>query len=251
MSHDNELVAASQPVLDWAIGMTGSQWLRSIPLRASRRSELPDGINGQTKFLISGSDVTLEILIQTPMPVIDVQETVAHELGHVLLTTDLSGPRHIGPHQLSAPEEEGFCEVLRMLWINHHGAADSDWRITRAMKGSDPVYSVGLRQMWPRFLATDRTIVGFRSSVLPGHVSPTQQAPHVPPAPEAPPPQPRPAVDRSQPSQPRRARPSISMAPGRRQPTQQAPPARPTRPRTAVPNEHAPRERPRLNLRID
>ena len=246
--HDSDLVAAAQPVLDWVIRQTGSNWLRGVPIRASRRGELPPSTNGETKFVIFGSDVSLAILVQTPMPVIDVQETLAHEFGHVLLTTDLSGPQYIGQHRLSPQEEEGFCEVLRMLWITHHGAPDSDWRVSRAMSGTDPVYSAGLRNMWPRFLATDRTIVGFRSAALAGQVPPTAPAMPSPPVDVSSARQ-RPTLSESRPREPERARPSISTQAGTPRPRTEPKPSRPPRPRTPVSHEHTPRERPRLNLK--
>lgn len=244
LTRDVDLVAASHSVIDWAIGLTGSHWIRTIPIRAARRGELSAGTNGQTKFVIFGSDISLEILIQTPMPVGDVRETIAHEVGHVLLTADLTGPHYLGHHQLSPQEEEGFCEVIRMLWISQNAAPDADWRVSRAMSGNDPVYSAGLRQMWPRFLSTDRTLLGFRSSVLP-HRLPTLSGNPSPPPMATPEAQHRPILGESQPNQPERSRPSLPTRPGSGQPTTQ-PNSR--RSRTAVPHQHIPRERPRLNL---
>ena len=248
LHHDTDLVAAARPVLDWVISQTGSNWLHGMPIRASRRGELPPDTNGETKFVIFGSDVSSVILVQTPMPFIDVQETLAHEFGHVLLTTELSGPQYIGQHRLSPQEEEGFCEVLRMLWITHHGAPDSDWRVSRAMSGNDPIYSAGLRHMWPRFLSTDRTIMGFRSAVLTGQVSVVPPATHSPPM-DVSPPQQRPILSETQPRQPERARPSISTQTGNHQPNTQPHSSRPSRPRSSAPHEHTPRERPRLNVK--
>lgn len=222
-SHDVAQVA--QPVVEWVVAHSGATWLRSVPLRLERPHELPDGYNGRTNFVVRGRDVTNEVVVASPMPAVDVRETVAHELGHVLLVNDLGGPTYAGDHRLTPQEEEGFCEVLRVLWIQHAAEPDTSWRIDRAMNGPDLVYSAGLRLMWQRYMASDRTVLGFRASVLGTPLAPS-------PSPQ----------------------PQASRAPST--PPETLPPTRPTirvggqpSPRVINPHERTPPTRPRLNIK--
>lgn len=254
---DAQLVAAVAPVLEWVVDHTGASWFRSVPIGVAADSELGGGLSGKTNFMMMNSSLAANIRVLAGQPIVDARETVAHEFAHILLMADLASPTYLGDHGLTPQEEEGFCEVIRMLWVNHSGVADAAWRVDWAMSGTDPVYSEGLRKMWPRYLSSDRTILGFRSMVL-GHHGAVQS----PPAPAQSrqssvaslPPVQRPALPASAPGGPspvtvptgRPERPSLvaRSTVSAHNPS----PGSPPRPITVVGHSHPRRSRPRLNV---
>ena len=254
---DAQLVAAVSPVVEWVVAHTGASWFRTVPIGVAGERELGGDLSGKTNFMVMDSSLTAHIQVLAEQPPIDARETAAHEFAHILLMADLSSATYLGGHGLTPQEEEGFCEVVRMLWINHSGSADAAWRFDLAISGTDPVYSEGLRKMWPRYLSSDRTILGFRSMVL-GHRSSAATPltrPHQPPPPAAStPPAGRPALSASEPRQrpsptvpaSRSERPSLIAKPV--VPGQSAPSTDSPRPITVVGHPHPRRSRPRLNV---
>lgn len=254
---DNQLRSASLPVLNWVIANTGAEWFRNVPLAVADLSRLGDRLEGYTNFVAVGSALTAHIQILTGLPQTSVRETLAHEFAHLLLVSRLDGPMYLGGHSLSEPEEEGFCEVIRMLWIQQSGVPDASWRFDSAMAGDDPIYNEGLRQMWPRYLSSDRSILGFRSLVLgleDEDVHRVQPVKTLDPLlnPSAP----RPSVPTtdegvrapsSVPQQTPLERPSLPVSAARRPPAGQE--VRPVRPVTVTGKPHPPRARPRLRVR--
>lgn len=254
---DDQLRSASLPVLDWIVANTGADWFRAVPLVVADSGALGDRLEGQTQFVAVGSALTAHIQILAGLPEANARETLAHEFAHLLLVSDIDGPAYLGDHSLSEREEEGFCEVIRMLWIQQSGVPDASWRFDSAMTGNDPVYSEGLRQMWPRYLSSDRSILGFRSLVLGfGNQVVHQVQPVTTPDPLPRPPISRPSLPTTDdsvrapnlaPQQEPSERPSLSTNAARRPPADQG--VRPVRPVTVTGKPHPPRSRPRLRVR--
>lgn len=162
-----DLARAAQPVLHWITQATGVQWLRDVPIRLAASGSLPNSILGLTTTLTSGILIAHDVAIRPELPQADTQEAIAHELGHVLLTTNINKYEPI-PDEISiAPTySEGFCEVIRVLWINQSRRSDASWRQERAMNNRDPVYGEGLRQVWEIFTQMQMSIMDTRTQLF-------------------------------------------------------------------------------------
>jgi hypothetical protein len=87
-----------------------------------------------------------------------------------------------GAHGLSAEEEEGFCEVLRALWIDHDAGARRNERRDLLERNSIDLYRIGFAQMWPQFIVAG-SLSAFRESAL-SNISPNNNtAPRPTPVP--------------------------------------------------------------------
>ena len=164
---DHALAQAARPVIDWAIRLTGVHWLRDVPLRLAMPTSLPDSTYGLTTTLTSGVLIAHDVAIRPGLPEADTQESIAHELGHVLLTTNINKFEPI-PHEVSVSHElsEGFCEVIRVLWIKQAARSDSSWRHERAMNNPDPVYGDGLRRVWGIFSQMQLSLMSTRTELF-------------------------------------------------------------------------------------
>lgn len=94
------------------------------------------------------------------------EPTLAHEYGHVLLVADpynLSFTGGLGQSRLQ--EEEGFCEVIRYLWISENGVGNKSLELKAIKENSDPLYGDGFRLMWPQYQAAG-SIMNLRADML-------------------------------------------------------------------------------------
>jgi hypothetical protein len=90
----------------------------NVPVVMDSGANFLDQQGGVTNWTYDGHTLNLQIGILQYSQAHVFEPILAHEYGHVLLIADpnnLSFTGGIGQHRLQ--EEEGFCEVLRYLWV--------------------------------------------------------------------------------------------------------------------------------------
>ena len=164
------LHALSIPVLVWLETHFGAHWFDRATLRLSKGSALQGTQYAETRWTQDQNGFRAIINVVYGIPELNAKEALAHEYGHLLLATDPDSMAYRGAHGLSAEEEEGFCEVLRALWIDHDAGVRRNERRDLLEKNSIDLYRVGFAQMWPQFIAAG-SLSAFRESAL-ANVSP-------------------------------------------------------------------------------
>lgn len=161
-----DAVASIHGVLTWLETEIGPNSLKNVPI------VMDDGVNffaeqgGVTNWSYDGYTLNLEIGILQYSQAHMFEPTLVHEYGHVLLIADpntLAFTGGIGQHRLQ--EEEGFCEVLRYLWVTQASSGVRDLELRAISENRDPLYGDGFRLMWPRYQAAG-SIMNLRNQLL-------------------------------------------------------------------------------------
>ena len=214
-------------VIDWVESIFGKGMLRSVrytfgSIKPTRGRDLNFG---HTKFVHVNGVTDLHIETMANLPAQALAGILAHEIGHVLLYVDdkTLDPNPVWPDD--DLESEGFCEVVRSLWLEHRGDKFSRALRREMDRNTTPVYGDGFRMMLPE-LRRAGSLVDLRQALTGGAPS-SRPAPVPAPVPQQIPVQP------VNPAQPPPAQPSnpvlIPMRPVP-QPAAQAPAAPAARP---------------------
>lgn len=162
---NGELQALAEPVLIWLEQQIGAHQLIQATLRLSRAKALQGTQYAETRWVQDAAGFRAAIDVVSGIPRLNAKEALAHEYGHLLLVAEPSTMIYIGPHGLSGEEEEGFCEVIRALWIGHDAGPQRHERRTLLETNAIDTYRNGFAQMWPRYTAAG-SISRFRDAVL-------------------------------------------------------------------------------------
>jgi hypothetical protein len=153
-------------VTTWLETHLGSHSLRNVPVKLNDGSSFLPNQSGLTNWRHDGTNLTVEVEMLEMCQAHVFEPTLAHEYGHVLLVADpynLSFTGGLGQSRLQ--EEEGFCEVIRYLWISENGAGDNSLELKAIKENSDTLYGDGFRLMWPQFQAAG-SIMNLRADML-------------------------------------------------------------------------------------
>lgn len=162
---DGELQALAGPVLTWLKQQIGTHQLDQATLQISDAKALQGTQYAETRWVQDHAGFRAAIDVVAGIPQLNAKEALAHEYGHLLLVAEPSTMTYIGPHGLSGEEEEGFCEVIRALWIDRDAGARRHERRTLLETNAIDMYRNGFAQMWPRYTAA-ASISRFRDAVL-------------------------------------------------------------------------------------
>jgi len=162
---NGELQALAEPVLIWLTQQIGAHRLDQATLGLSDAKALRGTQYAETRWVQDHAGFRAAIDVVTGIPESNAKEALAHEYGHLLLAADPFTLTYIGPHGLSGEEEEGFCEVIRALWIDHEAGPQRHERRVLLETNAVDVYRNGFAQMWPRYTAAG-SISRFREGVL-------------------------------------------------------------------------------------
>ena len=161
----------STPVINWLTSHIGPNQLDRVPLNLVGPGKFSGGQYAETAWRAVNTKFSAEIRLLEGIPPINAQEALAHEFAHILLVVDPVTWEFLGNHQLTPLEEEGFCEVIRALWIDHVGGAHRDNRRTLLEKNTVDVYRLGFFEMWSRYQKV-RNIAAFVQETLGRPVTP-------------------------------------------------------------------------------
>jgi hypothetical protein len=141
----------SIPVINWLTSHIGPNQLDRVPLNLVGPGKFSGGQYAETAWRAVNTKFSAEITLLEGIPPLNAQETLANEFAHVLLVVDPVTWEFSGKHHLTPLEEEGFCEVIRALWIDHIGGANRDNRRTLLEVNTVDVYRLGFFAMWSRY----------------------------------------------------------------------------------------------------
>ena len=161
----------STPVINWLTSHIGPNQLDRVPLNLVGPGKFSGGQYAETAWRAVNTKFSAEIRLLEGIPPLNAQEALAHEFAHILLVVDPVTWEFLGNHHLTPLEEEGFCEVIRALWIDHIGGANRDNRRTLLEKNTVDVYRLGFFEMWSRYQRV-RNIDAFLQETLGRPVSP-------------------------------------------------------------------------------
>ena len=162
----------STPVINWLTSHIGPNQLDRVPLNLVGPGKFSGGQYAETAWRAVNTKFSAEIRLLEGIPPTNAQEALAHEFAHILLVVDPVTWEFLGNHHLTPLEEEGFCEVIRALWIDHVGGAHRDNRRTLLEKNTVDVYRLGFFEMWSRYQRV-RNIAAFVHETLGRPVTPT------------------------------------------------------------------------------
>jgi len=164
----NELMArpSIERVASWIERHIGPHSLLQVPVQLTDAVHFSPKQSGLTNWRYDGNhlDVDIEMLKLSQANIFE--PTLAHEYGHVILVAnplDLSFTGGIGQARLQ--EEEGFCEVLRYLWVSENNRGSNDLQLKAITDNSDPLYGDGFRIMWPKYKAAG-SVMNLRADML-------------------------------------------------------------------------------------
>ena len=141
----------STPVINWLTSHIGPNRFDRVPINLVGPSKFSGGQYAETSWQAVNTDFSAEIDVLEGIPPINAQEALAHEFAHVLLVVNTETWEFSGRHQLTPREEEGFCEVIRALWIDHLGGANQANRRILLETNTIDVYRLGFSDMWARY----------------------------------------------------------------------------------------------------
>jgi len=174
-------VRVAQPVLDWLTKELGPHLLGDIPIEVGslQSNALPPQNLGHCNLTISGGYCSAEILLASHQHPAALAATLAHEYGHALLTFDPRNFQFRGSLNRDPHIEEGSCEVVRALWLEHSGTPDSKFLRNAMSSNLTPVYGDGFRMMWKEFskVGTLSRFIDYVTSGNARSVKPTQANP--------------------------------------------------------------------------
>lgn len=166
------LATAQRDVCDWIErNHFPGHALRRISAKLIDAKQFSAGNLGMTKMAVTGGTL-FHAEIHLPDGICDemAREVLAHEYGHVLLHADPSTLDPILASFRHDPDEEGFCEVVRSVWIEHRAAVDSDVRLTAIRSNSFDEYREGFVRMHARYLRLG-SLSRLRTTMLSGRTT--------------------------------------------------------------------------------
>ena len=150
--HEHQISGHTASVLHWLTQQLGDHSLHSVPVTLDDGQDFVHQQMGQTDWVFNGATLGVTIRILRGVTSNTFSGTLAHEYGHVLLVSDPATLRFLGGFpQDRHVEEEGFCEVIKYLWIQENGGSSREFDLRDMRNNPDPVYGGGFRLMWPRY----------------------------------------------------------------------------------------------------
>jgi len=150
---DESQIAGSQhSVLTWLTRHIGPNGLHNVPVELEDRHNFIESQTGVTNWQYDGRNFDVGIQILRNVTPNTFEHTLAHEYGHVLLVVEpdtmmfrggLPDHRHV--------EEEGFCEVVKYLWLQECGTGHREFDQRDMRDNPDPVYGDGFRLVWKEY----------------------------------------------------------------------------------------------------
>lgn len=147
--HESQIGGSQQNVLTWLTGHIGPNQLHRVPVALENKSNFVQNQTGVTNWTYDGQHFDVGIRILRNVTPNIFEHTLAHEYGHVLLVAEpesllfrgaFPDHRHV--------EEEGFCEVVKYLWLGECGTGHRQFDQRDMRNNPDPVYGDGFRMMW-------------------------------------------------------------------------------------------------------
>jgi hypothetical protein len=129
--------------LTWLGGYFDTQDLLTVEVGLDPPSGFSAGQRGQMSLWVSGRDHLIRLSAPDGIPRDTAAEVLAHEYGHALLAIDPFTHTVGARHQRTDRQEEGFCEVLRWLWIDAFGVRDRTFRLDAVATNGFDVYREG------------------------------------------------------------------------------------------------------------
>lgn len=160
----------ARPVLDWLREELGGHRLADIPIEVGslQSNALPPQNLGHCKMTVFGGQCSAEIFVASHQHPAALAGTLAHEYGHALLTFDPKSFQFRGSFNRDEHIDEGSCEVVRALWLEHSGTPDSKFLRSAMNLNVTPVYGDGFRMMWGEYTKIG-TLSGFIDHVTGGN----------------------------------------------------------------------------------
>lgn len=242
-AHESQIDGSRQSVLTWLSGHIGPNRLNEVPVTLENSSSFIQKQTGVTNWTYDGRQLDVGIRILRNVTPNIFEHTLAHEYGHVLLVAEpdsLSFRGEFPDHR--HVEEEGFCEVVKYLWLQECGTGHRDLDQRDMRNNPDPVYGDGFRLVWKEYEKIG-SIVGLRAHMLGitgpapkknifGILKPKQQ-----PTPTAPPAK-DPDIAQTVPTPPN---PSVPMEGGSHRPTREFTPRNRQQPQSPAASTDTPR----------
>ena len=143
----------AQPVLDWFTSELGANRLSEVPLEVGsiNTNALPPFNLGHAALTQSGNQGWAEISLASHQHESILASTIAHEYGHVLLSFSPYDFTFHGDFNREPHIDEGSCEVIRALWLEHSGTPDAKYLRKLMDSNVTPVYGDGFRMMWQEY----------------------------------------------------------------------------------------------------
>jgi hypothetical protein len=165
-SHESQIDRSRQDVLTWLSGHIGPNRLNEVPVTLENSSSFSQNQTGVTNWTFDGRQFDVNIRILRNVTPNIFEHTLAHEYGHVLLVAEpdsLSFRGAFPDHR--HVEEEGFCEVVKYLWLQECGTGHRDLDQRDMRNNPDPVYGDGFRLVWKEYEKIG-SITGLRAHML-------------------------------------------------------------------------------------
>lgn len=153
-------------VTSWLETLIGPHNLLRVPVEMADGNDFQINQRGLTNWMYNGYSLDVRIEMLGPAQPHMFEPTLAHEYGHVLLVADpVSFAFTGGLGHNREQEEEGFCEVLRYLWVSEMMSSNKDLELKAIKDNPDSVYGDGFRLMWPRYKAAG-SVMNLRADML-------------------------------------------------------------------------------------
>jgi hypothetical protein len=153
-------------VTSWLETLIGPHNLLRVPVEMADGNDFQINQRGLTNWMYNGYSLDVRIEMLGPAQPHMFEPTLAHEYGHVLLVADpVSFAFTGGLGHNREQEEEGFCEVLRYLWVSEMMSSNRDLELKAIKDNPDSVYGDGFRLMWPRYKAAG-SVMNLRADML-------------------------------------------------------------------------------------
>lgn len=166
-NHEASIVA--QPVLDWLSIELGPHRLNEVELEVKSINDdlqLPYDL-GHAALTQYGNQGSARISLASHQHASMLASTLAHEYGHVILTFNPSDFSFYGDFNRDQFVEEGACEVIKALWLEHSNTKDSK-HLRKIMESNiTPIYGDGFRMMWQEYQKVG-SLKGFIEHVVTG-----------------------------------------------------------------------------------
>lgn len=146
-------VRVAQPVLAWFTAELGENRLSEVPLEVGsiNTNALPPFNLGHAALTQSGNHGWAEIALSSHQHESMLASTIAHEYGHVLLSFSPYDFTFHGDFNREPHIDEGSCEVIRALWLEHSNTPDARYLRNLMDSNTTPVYGDGFRMMWQEY----------------------------------------------------------------------------------------------------
>ena len=146
-------VRVAQPVLDWFTAELGANRLSEVPLEVGsiNTNALPPFNLGHAALTQSGNHGWAKIALSSHQHESMLASTIAHEYGHVLFSLSPYDFTFHGDFNREPHIDEGSCEVIRALWLEHSDTADARYLRKLMDSNTTPVYGDGFRMMWQEY----------------------------------------------------------------------------------------------------